>query len=97
MFGGMGDRLRGQGGSEQFLKGLFPQPSAKCDVGTREQAAADLSELHTGKEFFPKGIRSIVGLFITSQAGAATMANQQQVNNPKHVFGLCPLTINIYI
>jgi len=45
---------------------VIPKQSDKCYEGTQEQAAANLSALHTTQEFFSEGIRSIAGLFITS-------------------------------
>lgn len=76
-------------------RGSIPKPSDKRDVGTREQAAANLLALHARQEFFSKGIRSIVGLFITSQAGADTMANKRQVNKPKGVSPFLNLRISL--
>lgn len=53
-----------------------PEPSDKCETGTQERAVASLSTL-AGVMPLPKGIRSIVGLFIASQARVVTTANKQ--------------------
>ena len=73
----------------------IPKPSDKRDVGTREQAAANLSALHTRQEFFSKGTRSIVGLFITSQARVDTMASKRQVNKPKCISPCLNLSVSL--
>lgn len=74
-------------------RGSVPKPRDKRDAGTREQAAANLSALHARQEFFSKGIRSMVCLFITSQAEVDTMANKWQVNKPKGVSPFLNLSI----
>lgn len=76
-------------------RGSVPKPSDKRDAGTREQAAANLSAWRARQEFFSKGIRSIVGLFITSQARLDTMANKRQVNKPKCVSPFLNLSISL--
>lgn len=53
-----------------------PEPSDKCEAGTQERAVASLSTL-AGVMPLSKGIRSIVGLFIASQARVVTTANKQ--------------------